>query len=112
MSQLIIKIEAPEIAKAISLLATALGGKAVSIPQVMEKKTPVKELEQQKEANEDSADEKPAITLEQVRERTSKAVKKDREATKKLLSEFGASSVSTLDKKHYEAFYEKVGELV
>lgn len=67
---------------------------------------------EKKEETKDDKKEETTITLEEIRARTSKAVKKNREATKEILKEFGASSVSTLEKEHYEAFYEKVGELV
>ncbi len=110
---------APEV---MSLIKGLVGGICIPTKEVghapiqipVQKDTPAdtEQKEEVKSPVEDETDqEESTITVEELRAITAKAAKKDKAAVKEILAELGAKSVSTLDKKHYQAFYDKVKEL-
>ncbi len=101
---------APEV---INLLGNLIKGTKVvpEVPVRAEKEqiqAPKKQIQDEKEQTNET---EPSVTIEEIRALAAKVIKKDRKKAKQILDEFGANSVSTLDKEHYDAFYEKIGEL-
>ncbi|QOR34420.1 hypothetical protein IMX26_13085 [Clostridium sp. 'deep sea'] len=128
MLEINININASELAQAITLLATNLGqAKSVNVVKSNSPKVELAEkaissmsemmnqvienVEPTKEEKEQTTTE-PTLTVVEVRALVKKAAKKDKAAVKSLLKEFGAESVTALDEEHYQAFYDKVEELL
>ena len=69
-------------------------------------------VEEPEAADDFTAEEQAAISIEEIRELvTAKSQSGKRQEIKKLLKEFGAENVSTLEKQHYVAFNARVAEL-
>ena len=86
-----------------------------TIEEKKEKTEQTKEVKPSKKETsqpEQKKEKKPSITIEEIRALASKAIKKDRDKVKKILTSFGATSVSALEEEHYDDFYKKIGELI
>lgn len=120
MLEINININASELAQAITLLATNLGqAKSVNVVKsesstkaTTDSKPVTKPTQEEPTKEEKATTTESTLTVVEVRALVKKATKKDKAAVKNLLKEFGAESVTALDEKHYQAFYDKVEELL
>ena len=127
--EITIKIEAPELAKSINKLATALGGMInISLTKeefIREYATPEETPEETTEETTEQVSEpvqgpftgnpmtkEHTITLEELRMVMSRKAKEGKKnEVKEILAKYGAKTLPELDKKHYEAVYKEVKTL-
>lgn len=86
----------------------AVQGTVVKKEEIKEE---IKEEPKQEEAKVESKAEESSITVEEIRVKVKEKAKINKTAVKNLLKEYGATSVTTLEKQHYDAFFEKLGDL-
>ncbi len=84
--------------------------KAEEEPKQEEPKEEVKEAPKTEEQTKEQS--KPSLTYLQLRERATPVIDNRRSEVKKILEEFKVNKLSDLDQKHYQAFYDKIGELI
>ena len=111
-----VEINAPAIAEAISLLASAVAYKKEYKGQneSLKKEAPKVEVPKNTpEVKEQPKTEKTesSLTIEEVRALVTAKAKINRAKVKALLTEYGTNSVTHLAKEHYEEFYKKVGDV-
>jgi hypothetical protein len=112
---------APEVLTLVESFVSGFTGKAkTDAPAADAKETPVRNIKSAKaaadkpDADEGSEDAGKAkvVTLEQVRALANRQIQAGkRNEVSGLLKEFGAASMSALDKKHYADFFKKVEAL-
>lgn len=121
-----IEVKAPGIVEALSNLAAVMvlnKGANTSSPSVGATKSIANESSAVEDTSkteikapgedtsESSEPTEPTVTIEQIRAKVKEKAKVDKPAVKKLLKEYEATSVTALDKSHYDEFYKKLGDL-
>lgn len=107
MNEILIKIEAPEIAKAINNLAQAIGYKSSGDEPVKDKA----EKDDNEPVKAESGDTDTEYTIEDVRAAFADYAKtKGKDAAKSILSEFGVTKVTSLKKSDYNSAIKMIQE--
>ncbi len=110
MNEILIKIEVPEIAKAINNLAQAIGYKS-SGDEPAKDKTEKKPVEDNGPVKAESGDTDTEYTIEDVRAAFADYAKtKGKDAAKSILSAFGVTKVTSLKKSDYNSAIKMIQE--
>ena len=107
-----VEINAPAIAEAITLLASAIayGEEYKGENEPLKKEVPVIETKAETAKVETEVIEQKT-TIEEIRALVTAKAKTKKEQIKVLLAEYGAKNVTVLAKGHYDEFYKKLGEI-